>query len=187
MKNFAKRLGLYCRAVRTDIQTLKNLGGCQAVLHIPSKDHFVALGDIDGQYVWSIDLANDNFCYRSDINFFDMDWTGGVALLISNSPITGALSDISDAELRTITGQSGYTCTELLQEDDVVYCTDFGGECWGYYVYYPTRYGCESATSGMCIEDTFLMSAENACSPDIYDPSDCEYGEWVFNYMRACS
>jgi len=187
MKNFALRAGFHCRAVRTDIATLRNLSGCQAILHIPSKDHFVALGDIDDQYVWSIDLANNKFCYRSDVNFFDMDWTGGVALLISDRPIMGALSDISEAELRTITGRSGYTCTELLQESDVIYCAVFGGECWGYYVYYPERYGCESAPSGMCIDDRFLMSAETACTPDIYDLSDCEYGEWTFYYMRACS
>lgn len=188
MKNFALRMGFHCRAVRTDIATLKNLSGCQAILHIPSKDHFVAIGDIDNQYVWSIDLANSKFCYRSDINFFDMDWTGGVALLISNGPITGAaLSDISDAELRTINGRSGYTCTSLLQQSDVTYCTVLGGECWGNYVYYPERHGCESAPSGMCMDDDFLMSAESACSPDIYYPSDCEYGEWTFYYMRACS
>jgi hypothetical protein len=187
MENLALRLGLYCRAVRTDTQTLRNLSGCQAILHIPSKDHFVVLGDIDSQYVWSIDLANDKFCYRSDINFFDMDWTGGVALLVSDRPIMGTFSDIDTAELRAITGRSGYACTELLQDYDVTFCTEIGGQCYGYYEYYPTRYGCESAPSGMCIDDTFLRSAETPCIQDPYDPWSCESGDWTFYYMRACS
>jgi hypothetical protein len=141
------------------------------------------LGDIDDECVWSIDLASDQFCYRTDINFFDMDWTGGVALLVSDRPITGTFNDIDDAELRTITGSSGYTCTDLLQEYDVIFCTD---ACEGYYEYYPTRYGCESAPSGMCISGTFLRSAEVPCVLD--HALDCEVtGDWDFYYMRACS
>ncbi len=185
MKNFALGSGLYCRAVRADIQTLRSLSGCQAILHIPSKNHFVVLGDIDDECVWSIDLASDQFCYRTDINFFDMDWTGGVALLVSDRPITGTFNDIDDAELRTITGSSGYTCTDLLQEYDVIFCT---WDCGGYYEYYPTRYGCESAPSGMCISDTFLRSAETPCITDHYNLFECDVtGDWDFYYMRACA
>jgi Peptidase C39 family len=187
MENFAMRQGLYCRAVRTDIQGLRNLNGAQAILYIPGKDHFVALGDIDNQYVWSVDLAKDKFCYRSDVSFFDMDWTGGVALLISDRPIKGAFNDIDSTELRKITGRSGYSCTELLQEYDVIFCSMLGGTCMGYYEYYPTRYGCEEAPSGMCIEDKYLRSAESPCLNDMYDLTSCDTGDWTFYYMRACS
>jgi len=89
MKQFAESRGLYCRAVKTDIKTLKGLYGCQVILHIPGKNHFVVLAGIDSEYVWSIDLANDNFFYRTDVNFFGMDWTEDTALLVSNHPIQG--------------------------------------------------------------------------------------------------
>jgi len=183
MKDLALSLGLYCRAVRTDIQTLRNLSGCQVILHIPKNNHFVVLGDIDSEYVWSIDLTKDRFCYRTDINFFGMDWTEGIALLVSDRPIMYGANDIDDGGLRAITGGTGYTCTNFLQEYDVVFC-DY--DCGGYYEYYPTRYGCETAESGYCMSSKMLRCAECPCILD-YD-MDCEVnGDWVFHYMRACA
>jgi len=85
MKQFAQGLGLYGRAVKTDIPTLKSLYGCQAILHFPGKNHFVVLDHADNQYVWIIDLANNRFYYRTDLNFFGMDWTEGTALLHTNT------------------------------------------------------------------------------------------------------
>ncbi|MHC4681818.1 MAG: hypothetical protein ACYTEK_24400, partial [Planctomycetota bacterium] len=92
--------------------------------------------------------------------------------------------DIDDAGLRTITGGAGYTCTDLLQEYDVVYCTY---DCDGYYEVYPTRWGCEEAESGSCQSSRYLRSAESPCIEDPYDPWDCDItGDWDFHYMRAC-
>ncbi|GAI38229.1 unnamed protein product, partial [marine sediment metagenome] len=87
MKQFAQDLGLFCRAVKTDIQTLRDLDGCQIILHIPSENHFVVLAGIDNEYVRTIDLASNQFYYRTDLAFFGMDWTEGTALLISNQSI----------------------------------------------------------------------------------------------------
>lgn len=180
----AHSLGLYARAVRTDIEGLKSLSGCQAILHIPDKNHYVVLGDIDSSHVWCIDLANDRFCYQADIHFFGMDWTEGTVLLVSDRPITGAFDEIADGELRAISGGDGYTCTDLLQEDDVIYCTYY---CEGSYAYYPERWGCEAATSGMCMESQMLRSAENPCIvANIWH--DCTVtGDWTCYYMLACS
>lgn len=185
MKNLALRSGLYCRAVRIDMQALKGLLGCQVILHIPAKNHFVVLGDIDGGNVWSIDLANEKFCDRMDIGFFDMDWSDGVALVISDRPISGTLGDIDESELRTIVGGTGYTCTDLMQNEEVIYCD---GGCYSYYEYYPERYGCEEAVSGMCMNQLYLQLAECPCMKDPYDVSTCEVsGDWKFYYTRACS
>jgi len=187
MKQFAQGLGLYCRAVKLDIQMLKSLDGCKVILHIPKKNHFVVLGDIDDRYVCSIDLANDNFYYRTDVGFFGMDWTEGIALLISNSPITGKFIDIDDGELKTIIGGDGYSCTNLLQEYDVVFCSYFGGECWGYYELYWERWGCEAAPSGSCPSYSMLRCVESPCIEDPYDPWACYITcEWTSYYMRAC-
>ncbi len=182
MKDMAINLGLNARAVRTGIEDLKNLNGCQAILHIPGKDHFVVLGDIDDDHVWCVDLVNDRFCYQANIHFFGMDWTEGTVLLVSDRPIQGNYSEIADTELRAIRGGDGYTCSDLLQESDVYYCEYV---CYGSYEYYPERYGCEAAQSGMCLEDEMLSCAQSPC---IYDfRGSCYTGEWTFYYMMACS
>ncbi len=188
MKQLAQGLGLYCRAVRTDVQTLKSLNGCKAILHVPSKKHFVVLEAIDDKYVWTIDLASNRFYYRTDINFFRMDWTEGTALLISNSPITGELTEISNQQLQIMTGAAGYSCTRLLQEYNVIYCSYVAGSCGGYYQEYLTRYGCKLAESGGCWSTRKIRYKESPCIVDPYDPYACTVtGEWTCYFMRACA
>jgi hypothetical protein len=190
VKQFAQGMGLYCRAVKTDVQTLKSLYGCKVILHIPGQKHFVALGAIDDKYVWTIDLASNKFYYRTDIDFFGMDWTEGTALLISNHPIKiqGNFSEIEDAQLGDIIGASGYSCTRLLQEYNVVFCSYVGGECLGVYQEYYTRYGCERTETGSCTTTRMIRYAESPCIEDPYDPFACTgTGEWTCYYMRACA
>ncbi|HUT45001.1 MAG TPA: cysteine peptidase family C39 domain-containing protein [Sedimentisphaerales bacterium] len=191
MKDFAQRSGLYCRAVRTDVQTLKGLSGCQVILHFPKKNHFTVLEGIDNEYAWSVDLSKDKFYYRTDLNFLDMDWTEGTAFLISDRPIQlqGNSTEIADSQLSNIIGGSGYTCTRLLQEYDIIFCMNpVVGECDGYYEGYPTRYGCEAAESGSCVTEMMVRSAEIFCIMDPYDPYNCSVtGDWSFFYMRACA
>jgi hypothetical protein len=186
MKQFAQGLGLFCCAIKTDIETLKSLNGCKAILYIPGKKHFVVLETIDDKYVWTVDLASNRFYYRTDISFFDMDWAGGIALLISNNPVVGELTEINDSELQTIIGL-GYSCTRLLQEYYVVYCNYIFGGCDGWYQEYYTRYGCQSGT-GSCPTSTMIRYKETPCIIDPYDPLGCDVtGEWTFHYMRACA
>jgi hypothetical protein len=190
MKEFVQGLGLYCRAVTTDIQTLKNLDDCEVILHIPWKNHFVVLGGIDDEYVWTIDLANNQFYYRTDLNFYSMDWTGGTALLVSNQPIQlqGNFTEIDDAQLNSITGSAGYRCTLRLQEYHIVFCSYVGGECLGYYEEHYKRRGCQAAPSGSCNNRVLLRYKESFCIEDPYDPFSCTVtGEWTSYYMRACS
>ena len=191
MKQFLQRRGLYCRAVRTDIQTLKSLEGCEIILHIPGKKHFVVLDTIDGEYVWTVDLASDRFYYRTDVAFSGMDWSEGTALLISNHPIKigGEFAEITDAQLGNIIGASGYSCTRLLQTYNVIFCGNpVPGECEGYYEVYFTRYGCEAAPSGSCSSSSKIRYKESPCIVDPYDLLACDItGEWTYYYMRACA
>jgi hypothetical protein len=188
MKQFVQGLGLYCRAVKTDVRMLKSLHGCQVILHIPGKKHFVALEAIDDKYVWTIDLASNKFYYRTDIDFFGMDWTEGTALLISNSPITGEFTEIDNQQLQTITGATGYSCTRLLQTYNVVYCEYAFETCWGIYQVYFTRYGCELAETGSCSSTRMIRYKETPCILDPYDLFACTVtGEWTCYYMRACA
>jgi hypothetical protein len=190
MKGFLQSLGLYCRAGKTDIQTLKSLDkSCEVVLHIPGENHFVVLAGIDNQNVWCIDLANNRFFYRTDLTFFDMDWTEGTALLVSNQPaqIQGNFTEIHDSQLHNTIGASGYTCTRLLQEYGVIFCSYAGGECGGYYEEYYERWGCKADTSGSCTNSIMLRMRDSPCINNAYYPDMCSItGEWTYYYMRAC-
>ena len=188
MKEFAQGLGLYCRAVKTDIQTLSDLNGCEVILHIPGKNHFVVLAGIDDEYVRVVDLANNRFYYRTDLDFFGMDWTEGTALLISNQSLQGEFTEIDDIQLDNIIGGSGYTCTRLRQEYNVIFCSYVGGECGGRYKVYYERWGCESAPSGSCSYSIMIRYKRSPCINDPYYPDQCTVtGEWRVFYMRACA
>ena len=188
MKQFAQGLGLYCRVVKTDVQTLKSLYGCKAILHIPGKKHFVALEAIDDKYVWTIDLASNKFYYRTDIDFFGTDWTGGTALLISNNVIKGEFTEIDENELGNIIGASGYQCNLLKQGYNVIFCSYVGGECGGDYREFYTRWGCGVAEDGSCSQTKMLRYKKTPCIEDPYNPFGCDVtGEWTVYYMQACA
>ena len=189
MKEFAQGLGLFCRAVKTDIQTLSNLEGCEVILHIPSKHHFVVLAGIDNEYVWTIDLASNQFYYGTDLNFFGMDWTEGTALIISNQSIElqGNATEIDVAQLVGIigSGSMGYRCGLLLQEEGHIGCDYIGGECLGYYYWFHQRLGCMQAQAGNCKNYILVRYQKSLC---LIGPPDCYINdeEWIYYYMLAC-
>ena len=189
MKQFIQGQGLYCRAVQTDIQTLKSLEDCEIILHIPGKKHFVVVDTIDSEYVWAIDLASNKFYYRTDIDFLGMDWTEGTALLISDQPIhlQGNYTEIDDDQLGGIIGASGYTCTRVLQTYYYVLCDYIAGGCDGFFEIHFFRLGCEAAESGSCSSSVMVRYWESPCLDSPYNPGSCILGEWTFYYMRACA
>jgi len=188
MKQSAESLGLHCRAVTTDIATLTDLEDCQVILHIPGKKHFVVLESIDSSYVRIIDFTKRKFYYRTDINFFGMDWPDGMALLISNNPIAGEFADIDDEQLAGLRGATFYDCNVLRQNYDVIYCSYIGGECGGYYRTFYERWGCGAAESGSCSQSRMIRYRKCFCIEHPYDPFACTVtGEWTYYYMRACA
>jgi hypothetical protein len=112
--------------------------------------------------------------------------------LVSNQPIQihGNFTEIDDTQLSNIIGAlaSGYACTNLLQEYNVIFCTYIGGLCEGYYEEYFTRYGCEAAESGSCTASRMIRYRESPCIQDPDWPPGCTITwEWTFYYMRACA
>jgi hypothetical protein len=185
MKEFVKKQGLYCLAIRTNLETLKNLSGCKAILYIPGKKHFIVLDSIDDKFVWTIDISNSNFYKQTDLNFFDMDWSDGTVLLVSDKPISGVFTEIADIELQKINGL-GYACTRLLQDYHVLLCQQIGYECGGTYMEFYTRYGCQTGV-GSCSTSWMLRYAETYCITDPYNIIDCTVtGVWTEYMMRAC-
>jgi hypothetical protein len=186
MKYFLQGFGLYCRAVKTDIDTLKNLNGCRAILYFPGKSHFVVVDRIDDRYVWITDLSSAKFYDRTEISFFDMDWSDGTALLVSKQPIQGNFNEIGGDQLTNIIG-SGYSCTYLIQSYNVIYCSQVDGLCGGkYYVYYQ-RYACEAADSGSCSSTKMVRYKTSPCVQDTEDIEACTVtGVWTAYYIMAC-
>lgn len=186
IKQFLESLGLYCRAVTADVQTLRQLNGCEAILHIPGDDHFVAFERIDNDYVWIVDLAAHKFYYRTDINFFGMDWTGGTALLVSDQPITGQFTEITYDELTAITGaEEYYKCNKVIQTPAYIPCDYVAGLCGGLYYVFEKRYGCTPAQNGSCTTTFLPRYRTSPCLDD--PPGGCEITyDWTTYYMRAC-
>ncbi len=185
LKQAARSLGLYTRVVNTDLAGLETLGTVKAILHIPGKKHFVVLDRVDDQNVWLVDLSSRRFYHRQSVHFFPLEWTGGTALLVSDRPISGQFAEIPDAGLKDIMGGLGYTCTRLIQEEDYFGCIYMSGMCYGTYMYYWERYGCEQAESGTCPQPPMVRMQESPCIPDLIYECTLTF-EWFYYYMRAC-
>jgi len=186
IKRFVQGLGLYCRAVKTSVSVLRDLPACQAILHIPGQNHFVVVDHIDEQDAWIVDLSKPTFYYRQDVGSLPIDRSGGMALLVSDRPISGPLDDVSDIQLATRAGGDGWSCTLLLQESSVTRCQTDGYTCWGVIRVYAERWGCETAPSGSCFEirlgryiydDCFMKPDLSGCTCD---------ASWEIVYMDAC-
>ena len=183
MKQFAQGMGFYCKAIKADINTLRNLGNCEIILHIPGKKHFIAVGDIGSQSIGVVDLADSKFYYRADLDFFSMDWTEGTALIISNSPIVGKFIEIEERDLDDITGASGYDCNVLRQQAGDIMCATAGDICLGYYRVFWTVWGCGPAESGSCSQSKMIRYEKALCINIPYcDTED----EWIAYYIMAC-
>ncbi len=180
MKQFAQGMGLYCRAVKTDLAALRDLEGVQAILHIPAKHHYVVLGEIDSRCVRLIDLSSNKFYYPQSVHFFPEDWPEGTALLLSDKPIPGRFADLPDRALTAIVG--GYwTCTRLYQEEDIIDC----GPCPSLYTFYYRRFVCETAPAGSCQGTVFVRYQNCACDWNymfLCAPSS----NWTYYWMRGC-
>jgi len=192
LQQFARRLGFYCLAVKTDIQTLRTLKPRQVILHLPGPNHYVVLEHIDDEYIWLIDLDSNKFYYRTRLDVFDLDWTDGTALLISDEPLYLQTSptELNGDQMREIIGGSPkYSCSDLIQEEDIVFCPEpVGGLCGGRYRKLHNLWGCEPNDMGGSCTGTGMVGNES--SPCINDPKypwECIItGEWYSQYIRAC-
>jgi Tfp pilus assembly protein PilP len=185
MKRCAESSGLYARAVQTDLETLQGLAGVKAILHIPGKNHFIVLDGVDDREVWLTDLASRKFHYSQSVDFFPMDWSEGVALLLSDRPISGSFTALPDGVLGNILGGAGWSCNQLLQESYVYYCDEYWTGCSGSVDVYFERWGCGQTPTGSCSESTMTSSQSTSCIFDSF--YDCTVtGEWYYYDMRAC-
>lgn len=186
LKRLAQSQGLFCRAVQTDLATLQDLQNTKAILHIPGQDHFVVLQGVEGRNVWLADVSSRKFFYHKSVDSFPLDWPEGTALLVSDRPIPGQATELSDATAQGITGGAYYACNVLLQEQGMAMCDGPFIGCDSTCVYYYERWGCGSASSGSCTYSTYVRESESPCD-NVFGGDDCApNGDWFDYYMRAC-
>ncbi len=196
LRQFAQQLGFYCLAVKTDTQTLKDLEGVQAILHIPKINHYVVLGAIDDKHVGLIDLNSDRFYQRTRLDAFKSSWSEGTVLLISKTPLllSGNFTQISDENLHEIVGSDGggfglYSCTDLIQVYDIIFCSEpLFMMCGSRYRLFYNRYGCEpDENGGNCSGTGMVGNISCVCIEDPFDPGTCMLSsDWYSQYIRAC-
>ena len=188
LRQTAQNAGLRCRAVVTDVAALRDLTDCVAILHLPGQNHFVVLDRVDDRYVWLVDLAGTKMYYRVDVSLFPANWPQGTALLLSNHPIGKSYRDLSEARMKSVLGAAqGWSCTNLVQEKDTIFCAETADGCLGYLRQLWQVYGCEPAPSGTCFEELCVYQRIWECDEDISDP-DCDfpYLESTIYYTVAC-
>ncbi|MBN2512749.1 MAG: hypothetical protein JXB18_07410 [Sedimentisphaerales bacterium] len=194
LKQTLEEAGLSCLAVETDLETLRQAHHCQAVLHLPVSSHYIILDHIDDQYVWSIDLTNRKFYYRTAISEFKKQWTTGTALLVSDQPQNLPAQQVSPISLTTqqqIFGgdPAGYSCTDLLQVDSRIECPPpVGILCGGaHYIIYE-RMGCqEDPNGGQCYGTQQIGYSYAHCINNPSNPTVCSSNGLFYNrYIRAC-
>lgn len=192
MREFAQGLGLYCLAGKTSIETLKNLNGAQAILHLPEQNHYVVLAYIDEEYIWVIDLDSNKFFYRTKLKKFDLDFSESTALLISKNPLllTGAFVEFTDAALQQIIGGfPNYSCTKVIQEADIIYCDEpIGLLCGGCYYSFEELCGCElDPDGGDCFGTAMPGYLYVHCYIDPHTMITCQGdGDTYARFMRGC-
>lgn len=194
LKQTLEEAGLSCLAVETDLETLRQAHHCQAVLHLPVSSHYIILDHIDDQYVWSIDLTNRKFYYRTTINEFKKQWTTGTALLVSDQPQNLPAQQVNPISLMTqqeILGgdPAGYSCTDLLQVNSRIECPPrVGVLCGGaHYIIYE-RMGCqEDPNGGQCYGTDQIGYSYAHCINNPSNPTVCSSNGRFYNrYIRAC-
>jgi len=190
IRQLIQQKGLYCLPVKTDMMALKQYQDVQFILYFPNKKHFVVLDRIDDADVWIIDLDRQTFFHNMNLSQFKQEWTG-IALIVSNKPLSMRDNDrpIPDPVLSNITGSADYSCSDLIQQYDVVFCPGMvQGDCGGRYEMWYERYACEIDTNGGYCDGTGVVgSVYSTCIEDTADPGQCTTtGNYISRYMRAC-
>lgn len=199
MTQLIQQKGLYAQAVRGDLDSLALLPNCQIILHLPGKQHFIVLGDIDSTYVWCIDLSTNNVLYRVEKNSFILsDWANGVALIISTAPLDSigqSIEPISDKIEQSLRGSANTDCVVLVQEFDFVTCGFPNPACDGYAEVYFEIWTCGTVQyTCSCSKEPELAAMDCPCVIDPANPEECveaqdENGDYLWAewyYLDAC-
>ena len=190
--------GLTCMAIETNFQTLKKIPNCMKVLYLPLSNHYVILEHIETDGIWVIDLTDRKFYAKRAVDEMLQEWSSGIALLVSNEPITPPLdADFRYLELEEMSNIHGgggfgkYSCSDLIQGSipDVTCPDPIGGiMCYGAYYKFSVRYGCiEDENGGTCTGQKMLGYRYFHCLNDTKTQGNCQTPDhFTARYIRAC-
>jgi hypothetical protein len=187
--------GLYCTAVETNLESLRRIKNSTTILHLSASSHYVILDHIDDKDVWTIDLTSRKVYWKTPIQQFLQEWKQGTALVISdnlqklNAEVHG--TPLSQAAQQQIAGgnSAGYSCTELLQVENHLICSNpVGILCGSIYYRYWERYGCqEDPNGGTCTGQGMIGHDYAHCITDSHCPGSCIADSNLYSrYIRAC-
>ena len=193
VKESLEGAGLYCAAVKTDIESLAGFRNYGVILHFPAVKHYVVLDRIEDGEAWTVDMTSRKFYWKRPIRELLADWKEGVALLVSDTPIllSGQVQFLDADQQKQIFGgsQTGYSCTDLIQEWQDILCSQpVGGLCGGAYYRIWERYGCREDYYGTtCTGQKMVGYDYTHCINDPFNPTWCGVtGRWYSRYIRAC-
>lgn len=193
IKQDLEEAGLYCLAVRTDLDLLGSLTGCAIIAHLPNLSHYVIVDRIEEDAVWTIDLNSRKFYWKWKRADFAADWKEGTALLVSDEPtrLPTGLQILAPARLYEIYGgdDKTYSCTEIIQESEYIPCPEpVGGFlCGGTCYMFQERYGCvEDETGGTCVGIGMNGHLISPCKNQPDKQGSCIESSWYTGMMRAC-
>jgi hypothetical protein len=194
LKEKLEESGLYCAAVETTLESLRGIKNSTIILHLSSSNHYVILDHIDDKDVWTIDLTSRKIYWKTPAQQFLQEWKQGTALIVSDNPSN--LSNNEGTLLPPLTQQqimggnvAGYSCTELLQDDDRQLCSDpVGWLCGGRYYRFWERYGCrEDPNGGTCVGQAMPGHNYTHCLTNFEHIGWCKTsGIWYERSIRAC-
>ena len=187
IKHFAEDLGLDVWAARIDIEALKSLNDYQIIVHLPTRDHFAVVGDIDDKYVRLIDLSSNRLYDRYSIDSFDSIWDG-TALLLSKNPakLADSFTEIDSAQLTKMVGAAECEqCNTPCSTSGDSPCNGTPPFCGSHRIYY-SRTCCGSADSGTCSESSLVYKMWETCSEDPIEGGCAGNGDWTSSTMDAC-
>lgn len=188
MQQFVQSLGLNTFAIKTDIETLRNLGDYQVIVYLPQRNHFVVLAEVEPEFIRLIDLDNNMFYYRQSTGCFESAWDG-TALIVANGPIElkGRFAKIDKSVLQRIVG-TGEQCNTPCSNSGDLPCQQIGAFCGGMHDIFYSRICCGCAPSGSCSETSMVYKRSEPCitDPNSPDISCIGNGDWTSYTMQAC-
>jgi hypothetical protein len=195
LKGKLEETGLYCTALETNLDSLRNTKNAQIILHLPDNGHYVVLDHIDNTNVWTIDLTSRKVYWKTPIQQFLQQWKRGIALVVSDNPQNLSIegTPLSTSDQQQIMGGDAtgktYSCTEKIQASGDLLCSEpVGILCGGLYYTYWERYGCrEDPNGGVCTGDQMPGHVYTDCITDFYYPGSCTVsGQDRYRHIRAC-
>jgi hypothetical protein len=188
MEKFLARQGLFTKAVKTTADRLPLYKDYFVIVHLPDISHYVIVESVDSEKVWTLDLSSNDFYMSHTKDYFQVNWTDGIALLVSSQAITeSAEPDLDPVQTQVILGGGGFQCLPE-QVFERTYCSQTpGGTCVGYEEVYFAYSTCKPASFGQCEDSLTVLSYHlSYCDNTPLIQGQCQSELYLIDTVDAC-